>query len=54
MAKVRPTTIAEYIRAAPKEAQKALREMHAILKQAAPGATEGLKWGSPAFEPLPR
>jgi uncharacterized protein YdhG (YjbR/CyaY superfamily) len=50
MAKARPTTIAEYIRAAPKEAQKALREMHAILKGAAPGATGGLKWGSPAFE----
>ncbi|HJW48670.1 MAG TPA: DUF1801 domain-containing protein [Candidatus Limnocylindria bacterium] len=50
MAKARPTTIAEYIRAAPKESQKALREMRAILKKAAPRATEGLKWGSPAFE----
>jgi len=50
MAKARPTTIAEYIRAAPKEAQKALREMRAILKGAAPKATEGLKWGSPVFE----
>lgn len=35
---------------APKEAQKNLREMYAILKKAAPGATEGLKWGSPVFE----
>ena len=50
MAKARPTTIAEYIRAAPKEAQKTLREMRAILKSAAPGAKESLKWGSPAFE----
>jgi uncharacterized protein YdhG (YjbR/CyaY superfamily) len=50
MAKARPTTIAEYISAAPKEAQKPLREMRAILKKAAPGATEGLKWGSPVFE----
>ena len=50
MAKARPTTVTEYIRAAPKEAQKALREMRAILRQAAPRATEGLKWGSPAFE----
>src|SRR5687767_15610454 len=50
MAKARPTTIAEYIRAAPKDAQKALREMRATLKKAAPRATERLKWGSPAFE----
>ena len=50
MPKSRPKTIAEYISAAPKEAQRTLREMRAILKQAAPGATEGLKWGSPAFE----
>jgi len=54
MAKPRPTTIAEYIRAAPEEAQKALREMRAILKEAAPGATEGLKWGSHlSFMPTP-
>lgn len=56
MAKARPTTIAEYIRAAPKEAQKALREMHAILREAAPRATRGLKWGWPAhlsFMPTP-
>jgi uncharacterized protein YdhG (YjbR/CyaY superfamily) len=50
MAKTRPKTIAEYISAAPKEAQKPLREMRAILKKAAPGASEGLKWGSPVFE----
>jgi uncharacterized protein YdhG (YjbR/CyaY superfamily) len=36
MAKTRPKTIAEYISAAPKEAQKPLREMRAILKKAAP------------------
>ena len=50
MSKTRPTTIAEYINSAPKEAQKNLREMYAILKKAASGATEGLKWGSPVFE----
>jgi len=50
MATARPTTIAEYIRAAPKEGRKSLREMRAILKKAAPKATERLKWGSPAFE----
>jgi uncharacterized protein YdhG (YjbR/CyaY superfamily) len=47
--KARPKNIAEYIEAAPKEAQKKLREMHACIRKAAPGATEGLKWGMPAF-----
>jgi uncharacterized protein YdhG (YjbR/CyaY superfamily) len=42
-------TIIEYIQAAPKEAQKKLREMRACIRKAAPGATEGLKWGMPAF-----
>ena len=52
MAKKKPTTIPEYIDAAPKEAQGKLRELHAILKKAAPKATEVLKWGSPAFEEM--
>ena len=47
--KARPKTITEYILAAPKEAQQKLREMHACIRKAAPGATEGLKWGMPAF-----
>jgi uncharacterized protein YdhG (YjbR/CyaY superfamily) len=47
--KARPKNIAEYIEAAPKEAQKKLREMQACVRKAAPGATEGLKWGMPAF-----
>jgi uncharacterized protein YdhG (YjbR/CyaY superfamily) len=47
--KARPKTIAEYIDAAPKEAQKKLREMHACIRKSAPGATESLKWGMPAF-----
>jgi uncharacterized protein YdhG (YjbR/CyaY superfamily) len=45
----RPKTITTYIQAAPKEAQKKLREMLACIRQAAPGATESLKWGMPAF-----
>jgi uncharacterized protein YdhG (YjbR/CyaY superfamily) len=45
----KPGTIAEYIKAAPKEAQKKLREMRAAIKSAAPGATEGLKWSMPSF-----
>src|SRR5580700_3838180 len=47
--KARPKTITGYIQAAPKEAQKKLREIHACIRKAAPGATEGLKWGMPAF-----
>jgi uncharacterized protein YdhG (YjbR/CyaY superfamily) len=47
--KARPTSIAEYIDAAPKEARKKLREMRACIRAAAPGAEEGLKWGMPAF-----
>jgi uncharacterized protein YdhG (YjbR/CyaY superfamily) len=50
MSKTKPATIAEYINSAPKEGQKNLRELYAILKQVAPEATEGLKWGSPVFE----
>jgi uncharacterized protein YdhG (YjbR/CyaY superfamily) len=50
MSKTKPTTIAEYIDSAPKEAQKSLREMYALLKTVAPRATEGMKWGSPVFE----
>jgi uncharacterized protein YdhG (YjbR/CyaY superfamily) len=47
--KARPENIAEYINAAPKEAQEKLREMLACIREAAPGAEESLKWGKPAF-----
>jgi uncharacterized protein YdhG (YjbR/CyaY superfamily) len=47
--KSRPTTIGEYISAAPKEARKKLREMRAAIRKSAPGAVETLKWGLPAF-----
>jgi uncharacterized protein YdhG (YjbR/CyaY superfamily) len=42
-------TITEYIAAAPKERQKKMREMRALLKKAAPGAIEAIKWGAPTF-----
>jgi uncharacterized protein YdhG (YjbR/CyaY superfamily) len=45
----KPRTIPEYIAAAPKEARGKLREMRALIAAAAPGATQGLKWGMPAF-----
>jgi uncharacterized protein YdhG (YjbR/CyaY superfamily) len=47
--KQEPKSVTEYIKAAPKEAQKRLREMRACLRKAAPGAKESLKWGVPAF-----
>ena len=46
----KPTTVTEYIEAAPQEAQAKLREIRAVLKKVAPNATETLKWGSPVFE----
>ena len=50
MPKAKPTTVTEYINAAPTEAKEKLREIRAILKKVAPNATETLKWGSPVFE----
>ena len=47
--KARPESMTEYINAAPKEARKKLREMRECVRAAAPGATESLKWGMPAF-----
>jgi len=47
--KARPKGITEYIEAAPKEAQKKLREMLACIRKSAPQAKESLKWGMPAF-----
>jgi uncharacterized protein YdhG (YjbR/CyaY superfamily) len=49
MANKRPTTIAEYIRAAPREGQPHLRRLYAILKSVAPEAQEAIKWGTPFF-----
>jgi hypothetical protein len=42
----RPTTIAAYIRAAPRAGQPHLRRLYAILKSVAPEAQETIKWGS--------
>lgn len=47
--KKKPGNIAEYINAAPEEAQKKLREMRSCLHKTAPGSQESLKWGMPAF-----
>ena len=49
MASKRPTTIAEYVRAAPHEGQPHLRRLYVILKSAAPESEEAIKWGIPFF-----
>jgi uncharacterized protein YdhG (YjbR/CyaY superfamily) len=49
MASKRPTTIAEYIQAAPREGHLHLRRLYAILKSVAPEAEETIKWGVPFF-----
>ena len=49
MAGKRPTTIAEYIRAAPPAGQPHLRKVYSILKSVAPKAEETIKWGTPFF-----
>jgi uncharacterized protein YdhG (YjbR/CyaY superfamily) len=50
VSRTKRATIAEYISSAPKEGRKNLREIYAILRKAAPGATEAIKWRSPVFE----
>lgn len=45
----RPQTITAYINAAPKESRPKLREMRACIRKLAPGSTETLKYGMPAF-----
>ena len=46
---MKPKNVTEYIDAKPKDAQKRLREMRAILRKAAPSAQEGLKWRMPSL-----
>jgi uncharacterized protein YdhG (YjbR/CyaY superfamily) len=43
------SNIPEYIKAQPKERKKVLGEMYAIVKSAAPQATEAIKYGMPTF-----
>lgn len=46
----RASNIDEYIDAAPREAQKHLRDLRNLLRKVAPRATEAIKWGYPVFE----
>ena len=49
MTNKRPTTIAEYIQAAPREGQAHLHRLYEILKSVAPEAEEAIKWRTPFF-----
>jgi len=49
VSKIKPTTIEEYIAAAPAAAQEKLFKLHACIQKAAPGAIENLKWRMPAY-----
>jgi uncharacterized protein YdhG (YjbR/CyaY superfamily) len=44
-----PSTIAEYIAAAPMIGQPNLHKLYAILKSVVPDAQETIKWGCPYF-----
>ncbi len=50
MAEVKPTTVEEYITAAPAAGRERLRELRALLKSVVPDARECLKWRQPVFE----
>ena len=49
MATKRPTTIPEYLQAAPAAGQAHLQRLYALLKEIAPHAEETLKWNTPFF-----
>jgi uncharacterized protein YdhG (YjbR/CyaY superfamily) len=49
MAGKRPTTIAAYIKAAPRAGQTHLRRLHALLESVAPHAQQVIKWNTPFF-----
>jgi len=49
MPKKPPTTIAEYIAAAPAAGRPHLSRLYSILKKAAPDAEETFKWSQPFF-----
>ncbi len=46
---MKPKTVEEYIKAAPKEVREKLEEMRTAVAASAPGATEGIKWSTIAF-----
>lgn len=49
VSKLKPTSIEEYIQAAPAETREKLSQLHATIRAAAPDAEESLKWNMPAY-----
>ncbi len=49
MAKNPPSTIPEYIQAAPVEGRAHLYQLYELLKSVAPEVEEAIKWGTPFF-----
>ena len=49
VSKLKPTTIEEYISAAPAAMQEQLLQLNECIRAAAPCAKESLKWGMPAY-----
>ncbi len=43
-------TVDEYIANAPEKSQPKLRELRAVIKNAAPESTEGISWGIPFYK----
>ena len=50
MPSFKPTTVDEYIDAAPDLAKPKLTELRLLLRNVAPKADEKIKWGQPVFE----
>jgi uncharacterized protein YdhG (YjbR/CyaY superfamily) len=48
------STVADYIAAADKKTQKHLREVRAIVRKVAPGATESIAYGMPSYMWAPK
>ena len=49
VSKLKPTTIEEYISAAPAAMQEQLLQLNECIRAVAPCAKESLKWGMPAY-----
>lgn len=50
MDQTKPANVEEYMEHLPALAREKLTELRSILKNVAPDAREGLKWGKPVFE----
>ncbi|WP_116107342.1 iron chaperone [Lewinella sp. IMCC34191] len=46
----KPTTVDEYLDAAPEAGRAHLNELRLLLRSVAPKADENIKWGQPVFE----